>query len=89
MQQATVPWKPIARKLCALSGVLLILAALQVVLQHYAHHLVAWNWWNIQPAIGAAILLALGISAIVIFTRKPKQQPASENEVVIESETEN
>lgn len=92
-QVNTVPWKPIARKLCALGGVLMILAALQLVVQHYVvrffHH---WNWWNIQPAISAAIMLTLGIAAIVIFTRKPKQQPANENnenEVHIENETEN
>jgi len=90
VQANTVPWKPIARKLCVLGGILLILSAVQLVIQHYISRLFhAWNWWNIQPAIGAAIMLTLGIAAIVIFTRKPKQQPASETEVVIESETEN
>ncbi|MCL2530940.1 MAG: hypothetical protein FWE40_02125 [Oscillospiraceae bacterium] len=89
MQEPTVQWKPIARKLCVLGGVLLILAAVQQVIQHYIMRLFTqWHWWNIQPAIGAAIMLALGIAAIVIFTRKPKQLPQQQNEVHIESETE-
>ena len=90
MQGTTVAWKPIARKFCVLGGVLMIVAAVMHLMQFYLPRISRWfEWWNLRPLIGAGFMLALGIATIVIFTRKPKQQPASENEVIIESETEN